>query len=254
VIRTLLVDDEPLAREGLRTRLALERDLEIVGEAADGPAAVAAIRRHLPDLVVLDVQMPGLDGFEVLARVAGDCLPAVIFVTAYDRYALRAFEVHAVDYLLKPLDAVRLHQAVDRVRKDLARGQAAPSEGLVGLIGDRDLRSDPAADGNYARRWAVREGEHFVLLRAEEVDWIEASANYVKFHARGKVYVLRGTMAALERTLDPRWFARIHRSTIVNLDRVREIRPEWHGDFDVLLSTGEVLRLGRRYREGLLGR
>jgi len=254
VIRTLVVDDEPLAREGLRTRLALERDLEIVGEAADGPAAVAAIRRHLPDLVVLDVQMPGLDGFEVLSRVAGDCLPAVIFVTAYDRYALRAFEVHAVDYLLKPLDAARLHNAVDRVRRDLARGQGAPAEGLVDLISDRGRPPGPAAEGNYARRWAVREGEHFVLLRAEEVDWIEASANYIKFHARGQVYVLRGTMGALERTLDPRWFVRIHRSTIVNLDRVREIRPEWHGDYDVLLSTGEVLRLGRRYREGLLGR
>lgn len=253
MIRTLLVDDEPLAREGLRTRLALERDLEIVGEAGDGPAAVAAIKRHLPDLVVLDVQMPGLDGFEVLSRVAADCLPAVIFVTAYDRYALRAFEVHAVDYLLKPLDAARLHHAVDRVRRDLARGPAAPSEGLIDLLGGRG-RAAGEGDGAYTRRWAVREDEHFVLLRAEEVDWIEASANYVKFHARGRVYLLRGTMAALERTLDPRWFARIHRSTIVNLDRVREIRPEWHGDYDVVLATGDVLRLGRRYREGLLGK
>ena len=248
MIRTLIVDDEPLAREGLRVRLGLERDIALIGEAGDGPRAIELIRRELPDLVLLDVQMPGMDGFEVLARVAGDCLPAVIFVTAHDRYAVRAFEVHAVDYLLKPLDAARLRDAVERVRHAVQAGQPAAREGLVNLLEEREKRPDTG----HARRWAVREGEHFVLLRAEEVDWIEAAANYVRFHARGKVFHLRATMAALEATLDPRRFARIHRSTIVNLDRVKEIRPEWHGDYDVLLTTGEVLRLGRRYRDGLL--
>jgi two-component system LytT family response regulator len=248
VIRTLIVDDEPLAREGLRVRLGLERDIALVGEAGDGPGAIELIRRELPDLVLLDVQMPGMDGFEVLARVAEDCLPAIIFVTAHDRYALRAFEVHAVDYLLKPLDGARLREAVERVRRVVAMGQAAPPEGLVNLIASREPRPDPG----HARRWAVRENEHFVLLRAEEVDWIEAAANYVRFHARSKVFLLRTTMSALEESLDPRRFARIHRSTIVNLDRVREIRPEWHGDYDVVLTTGEVLRLGRRYRDALL--
>lgn len=248
MIRTLIVDDEPLAREGLRVRLGLERDIDLIGEAADGPDAVDLIRRELPDLVLLDVQMPGMDGFEVLSRVADDCLPSIIFVTAHDRYALKAFEVHAVDYLLKPLDGGRLREAVDRVRRAVAMGQSAPREGLVNLLTSREKRPEPG----YARRWAVREGEHFVLLRAEEVDWIEAAANYVRFHARGKVYLLRGTMAALEETLDSRRFTRIHRSTIVNLDRVREIRPEWHGDYDVVLTTGDVLRLGRRYRDGLL--
>jgi len=250
VIRTLIVDDEPLAREGLRVRLGLEPDIALVGEAGDGPGAIALIRKEMPDLVLLDVQMPGMDGFEVLAQVAEDCLPAVIFVTAHDRYALRAFEVHAVDYLLKPLDAARLRQAVDRVRRAVAMGQPAPTDGLVNLLASREGRPPEAG---HARRWAVREGEHFVLLRAEEVDWIEAAANYVRFHARGKVFLLRGTMAALEQSLDPKRFARIHRSTIVNLDRVREIRPEWHGDYDVLLTTGDVVRLGRRYRETLLG-
>jgi two-component system LytT family response regulator len=248
VIRTLIVDDEPLAREGLRVRLSLERDIDLIAEAADGPGAVELIKREMPDLVLLDVQMPGMDGFEVLSRVAEDCLPSVIFVTAHDRYALKAFEVHAVDYLLKPLDGARLRDAVDRVRRAVAMGQTAPREGLVNLLASREKRPDPG----YARRWAVREAEHFVLLRAEEVDWIEAAANYVRFHARGKVFLFRATMAALEETLDPRRFARIHRSTIVNLDRVREIRPEWHGDYDVVLTTGEVLRLGRRYRDTLL--
>jgi two-component system LytT family response regulator len=248
MIRTLIVDDEPLAREGLRVRLGLERDIDLIGEAADGPDAVDLIRRELPDLVLLDVQMPGMDGFEVLSRVADDCLPSIIFVTAHDRYALKAFEVHAVDYLLKPLDGGRLREAVDRVRRAVAMGQSAPREGLLNLLASREKRPEPG----HARRWAVREGEHFVLLRAEEVDWIEAAANYVRFHARGKVYLLRGTMATLEETLDPRRFTRIHRSTIVNLDRVREIRPEWHGDYDVVLTTGDVLRLGRRYRDGLL--
>ena len=248
MIRTLIVDDEPLAREGLRVRLGLERDIDLIGEAADGPVAVEMIRKELPDLVLLDVQMPGMDGFEVLSRVADDCLPSIIFVTAHDRYALKAFEVHAVDYLLKPLDGGRLREAVDRVRRAVAMGQSAPREGLVNLLAAQEKRPDPG----HARRWAVRENEHFVLLRAEEVDWIEAAANYVRFHARGKVFLLRGTMAALEETLDPRRFTRIHRSTIVNLDRVREIRPEWHGDYDVVLTTGDVLRLGRRYRDGLL--
>ncbi|HWA59323.1 MAG TPA: LytTR family DNA-binding domain-containing protein [Gemmatimonadales bacterium] len=248
MIRTLIVDDEPLAREGLRVRLGLERDIALVGEAADGPTAIELIRRELPDLVLLDVQMPGMDGFEVLERIAEDCLPSVIFVTAHDRYAVKAFEVHAVDYLLKPLDGARLREAVERVRRTLAAGPQGTREGLVNLLASREK----GGERTHVRRWAVREDEHFVLLRAEEVDWIEAAANYVRFHARGKVYLLRATMTQLEQELDPRRFARIHRSTIVNLDRVREIRPEWHGDYDVQLTTGDVLRLGRRYRDGLL--
>jgi two-component system LytT family response regulator len=251
MIRTIIVDDEPLAREGLRVRLSLERDIELVGEAGDGATAVSLIKRQMPDLVLLDVQMPGMGGFDVLSRIPQDRMPAVIFVTAHDRYALKAFDVYAVDYLLKPLDATRLRRAVDRVRQGLSRGSPAQPE-VQTLLASREQAATPAA-GQYARRWAVRDGEKFVLLRAEEVDWIEAAANYVRFHARGQHYTLRITMAALETSLDPRRFARIHRSTIVNLDRVREIKPEWHGDYDVVLTTGDTLRLGRRYREGLLG-
>ena len=255
MIRTLVVDDEPLAREGIRVRLAVERDVEVVGEAADGPAAVEAIRRLLPDLVMLDVQMPGMNGFEVLARVAGDCLPAVVFVTAYDSYALRAFEVHALDYLLKPFTAARLHEAVARARESLERdGDRADLDAMLHLIEERERSGDLPGDRRpgLARRWALRDGERWLMLRADEVDWIEAAANYVRFHARGTAFLLRGTMAALEATLDPRQFARIHRSTIVNLDRVREVRPEWHGDFDVVLTGGQVLRMSRRYRQALL--
>ncbi len=250
MIRTLVVDDEPLAREGVRVRLESERDVQLVGEAGDGPAAVEAIRRLLPDLVVLDVQMPGMDGFEVLARVADACLPAVVFVTAYDRYALRAFEVHALDYLLKPFTAARLHDAIERVRRELARDDDRDDlAAVMGMIGARERGVAPA---EYAGRWAVKDGERYLMLRAEEVDWIEAAANYVRFHARGTSFLLRSTLAAVAATLDPRRFARIHRSTIVNIDRVREVRPEWHGDFDVLLAGGQVLRMSRRYREALL--
>lgn len=250
MIRTIIVDDEPLAREGLRVRLSLERDIELVGEAGDGATAVSLIKRQMPDLVLLDVQMPGMGGFDVLSRIPQDRMPAVIFVTAHDRYALKAFDVYAVDYLLKPLDATRLRRAVDRVRQGLGRGVPAQPE-VQTLLASRE-QVTPTVAGQYARRWAVRDGEKFVLLRAEEVDWIEAAANYVRFHARGQHYTLRITMAALEVSLDPRRFARIHRSTIVNLDRVREIKPEWHGDYDVVLTTGDTLRLGRRYRDALL--
>jgi len=255
MIRALVVDDEPLAREGVRVRLANERDVDIVGEAADGPSAVEAIRRLLPDLVMLDVQMPGMSGFDVLARVADVCLPAVVFVTAHDSYALRAFEVHALDYLLKPFTAARLHEAVERARAALERdGDRADLAAMMAMLEERE-QPGAAREGTRsgpARRWALRDGDRWLMLRADEVDWIEAAANYVRFHARGRAFLLRGTMAALERTLDPRQFARIHRSTIVNLDRVREVRPEWHGDFDVVLSGGEVLRMSRRNRASLL--
>ncbi len=259
MIRTLVVDDEPLARETVRVRLERERDVEIVGEAGDGFAAVEAIRRLAPDLVVLDIQMPGLDGFEVLERAAADLVPMVIFVTAYDRFAIRAFEVHALDYLLKPFTAERLRQSLQHARRALARDQAeAMRERTAAVLAaravERGVAPAPPAEGGFAHRLTVRDGDRFVMLRVAEIDWIEAAANYVRIHARGGMFVLRATMAAIEERLDPRQFARIHRSTIVNVDRVREIRPEWHGDFDVVLADGKTLRLGRSYRGALLGR
>jgi two-component system, LytTR family, response regulator len=275
VIRTLIADDEPLARETIRVRLERERDVQIVGEVGDGPAAVEAIRRLAPDLVVLDIQMPGLDGFQVLERAAAELLPTVIFVTAYDRFAIRAFEVHAIDYLLKPVTAERLRKALDHVRRELARDSAtAIREQMAALLDARAAEpagaewgmqlAPPAAaagapgsatsEAAFVHRITVRDGERFLILRIEEIDWIEAAANYTRIHTRGRVFQLRGTMGALQQRLDPARFARIHRSTIVNLDRVREIRPEWHGDFDVVLTDGTTLRLSRSYRQGLLGR
>jgi two-component system LytT family response regulator len=274
VIATLIVDDEPLARETVRLRLEREGDVRIVGEARDGPEAVETIRRLAPDLVVLDIQMPGLDGFEVLDRVRPHHLPTVIFVTAYDRFAIRAFEVHALDYLLKPFTAERLRQALEHVRRELARDSAtAMREQMAALLDARAATAPssasgtalaatpvsaplaaPPADGDYALRLTVRDGERFVVVRTDDVDWFEAAANYVRVHSGGKVFTVRGTMGALESRLDPRRFARVHRSTIVNIDRVREIRPEWHGDFDVVLTDGTTLRLSRSYRHTLLGR
>jgi two-component system LytT family response regulator len=248
VIRTLIVDDEPPAREGLRTRLALSPDVEIVGESADGLAAVEAITRLLPDLVLLDIQMPGIDGFEVLARAAKTHLPFVVFVTAFDRYAIRAFDVHAIDYLLKPVTGARLEQALDRIRHELARDEEAERAKLAALLDARERDPAGAATPSHASRWAVKQRDRYLRLRSEEVDWIEAAANYVRFHARGGAFLMRGTLAGLERSLDPAHFVRIHRSTIVNLDRVREIRPEWHGDFEVVLTTGRTLRMSRNYR------
>ena len=280
VIRTVVVDDEPLAREGLRVRLGREEDVEIVGEAADGPSAVDAILTLRPDLVFLDVQIPGFDGFDVVARTAASYLPTIVFVTAYDRYALRAFEVHALDYLLKPIAHRRFQEALRRARHELGRreredGASAGSEESSGeaesltavadrlrrLLDERENGSDglvgrpaPLADApRYALRFTVRDGERYVLVRVSDVDWAEASANYVRLHVGAKTFQMRTTMSELERQLDPAQFTRIHRSAIVNLDRIREIRPEWHGEYEVALTTGATLRLSRGYRDRLLG-
>ena len=248
MIRTLIADDEPLAREGLRIQLGAERDIEIVGEAADGPATVEATCRLQPDLLFLDVQMPGMTGFEAVEQLARHHLPRIVFITAHDRYAIKAFDIHAIDYLLKPVSHARLQDALERVRRDLdAGGESAQRMAALLQSGERKDRSDRT-------HWAVKDGDRFLLLKAEEVDWIEASANYIRFHARGRDFLMRGTLAALVNTLDPARFARIHRSAVVNLDRVQEIRREWHGDYEVILTTGQKLRLGRQYRAGLLGR
>ena len=229
MIRTLIVDDEPLARQGLRLRLAREKDVEIIGEAADGPAAVELIRSGVPDLVFLDVQMPGMSGFDVLAAIGDTPVPVIVFVTAHDDFAIRAFEVDAVDYLLKPFTQERFDDALRRARRDLATGE-------------------PLA------RLAVRSRHAWLILKVGEIDWIEAAGNYVQVHARGKAFLLRSTISNLGQKLDPGRFTRIHRSTIVNVDRIAEIRSDAHGDYDVTLTGGKVLRMTRNYSERLLSR
>jgi two-component system, LytTR family, response regulator len=258
-IRTLVADDEPLARKGIRVWLESERDINIIGEATDGEEAAESIRELKPDLVFLDVRMPGIDGFEVLEKVARVHIPLTIFVTAYDSYAIRAFEVHAVDYLLKPISPARLSEAVDRVRHELLlRDELEVSQNrllrLLESIG-RDNASQSrssAPDVQFSRRFVVRDRDRFVIVTADEIDWIESAANYVELHVGKKVFSLRDTMRTLEARLDPNHFVRIHRSTIVNISRIKEISREWAGDFEVTLHDGTKLRMSRSYQDRLL--
>lgn len=252
MIRVLIADDEALARDGIRLRLREATDVEIVGEAGDGPESVRRIKALKPDLLFLDIQMPGFDGFEVLRRVAPTHLPAVIFATAYDRYALQAFEAHAVDYLLKPVGSARFAEALQWARHTLGREEAleAAHRRTAGIIEPAAPSSLPSG---YVRRLTVKDGRRFLLVKTEEVDWIEAASNYVELHARGHAYLIRTTLTELLETLDPAMFARIHRSTVVNLDRIKEITLGDAGDFVVWLHDGSSLRLSRGYRDRLLG-
>jgi two-component system, LytTR family, response regulator len=262
MIRTLIVDDEPLARDGLRVRLSREEDVEIVGEAIDGVAAIDAILALTPDLVFLDVQMPGCGGFDVLERVSETHLPIVVFVTAYDQYALKAFDVHALDYLLKPFSDTRFAEALSRVRRAWAsETDRDADERIAALLAARQGMQNANANAAgaasapakaYLTRLPVKDRDRYLLLRIEEITWIEAAQNYVQIHARRGTFLVRSTMGDLEAQLDPSRFARIHRSTLVNLDRVREIRPGWHGDFDVLLEDDTILKLSRHYRDRVL--
>jgi two-component system LytT family response regulator len=258
-INTVIVDDEPLAREVVRTRLKTEADIKIVGEAVDGPAAVKMIRTLQPDLVFLDVQMPAMDGFEVIEQVSSDHLPIVVFVTAYDQYALKAFEAQALDYLLKPFTTDRFQTALERARTEIAKaGELDTHRRLIELL-DARQHAPQTRDGTHAirgegplLRFAVKHNQRIVLVKVDDVDWIESSANYARLHARGTSYLVRMTMSELEKRLDTVRFARIHRSTIVQVDRIKDITPAWHGDFDVTLRDGTVLRLSRSFRGRLV--
>jgi len=247
-IRTLIVDDEPLARDAIRLRLKDEPDVDVVGEAATGPAAVALIENALPDVVFLDVQMPGMDGFEVLDKVASTWLPIVVFVTAYDRYALKAFETHALDYLLKPFTRDRFQAALERARAAFANaGDPSAQRGLVKLLNDRS-RSPADESKGYLVRFAVKHHRGMRLVRVSDIHYIQACGNYAEIHSPGGTHLVRMTMLELEQRLDPAMFVRIHRSTIVRIDRIRNIAAASHGDFDLTLHDGTVLRLSRSYR------
>ncbi len=238
-LRVLVVDDEPLARERLRTLLEAERDVDVVAECADGVEAVAAFREARPDVVFLDVQMPGMDGFDVLEALGPDELPAVVFVTAHDRYALKAFDVHAVDYLLKPFDRERFASALERARLDLRAADAGRR--VLALVADLRRERRPR------QRIVVKAAGRVFFLQPSEIDWMEAAGNYVRLHAGKNVHMVRDTMKGLEDRLDPDTFVRIHRSRIVNLDRVREIQPWFHGEYVIVLTTGEQLTTSRRH-------
>jgi two-component system LytT family response regulator len=242
-MRAVIVDDEPLARQSIRLLLEQDGEIEVAGECS-GVDAQALIVRGKPDILFLDVQMPDVDGFEVLDRVGPDSVPVVIFVTAYDRYALRAFDVHALDYLLKPFDDERFERALARA-KELVRARRR---------GERDERADRLAEllrnrSAHAQRFLVRVRDKSVVVNAADIDWIEATDYYVTLHTAGKSYLLREPIATLAETLDPERFFRVHRSAIVNLDRVREVHPLFRGDRALVLADGTRVKLSRSRRE-----
>ena len=244
MLRVLIVDDEPVARRRMMRLLRAERDVDVIGEAGDGRAALQAIAEKGPDLVFLDVQIPELDGFGVLRALGGSArVPGVIFVTAFDRYALRAFEVHAIDYLLKPFTRERLSDAVARVRDVHQRDRPAADPRLAALL--EELRNRP----RFLERLPARAGARIVLVDTRDIDWIQAADNYVVLHAGGREYLIRETLTRLEGELDPHEFVRIHRSAMVRLDRIGELVPSPHGDFGVTLKNGAQLTLSRFYRD-----
>ena len=251
-VRTLIVDDEPAARRGIR--LLLERDggVDIVGEASGGAEAAELIARERPELAFLDVQMPGCDGFQALQRAGLVNAPAVIFVTAYDEHALRAFEVNAVDYLLKPYDDARFAAALQRAKDEVRRRQAdTVNARLHQLLDYLQQAPQPAAAPaeNASDRILLKSSGEIFFLKAEEIDWIEAEGDYMKFHVSGRTHLMRETMARLEARLDPKKFIRIHRSTIVNIDRLRKLSPSFAGEYAVILHDGTKLKLSRGYHE-----
>lgn len=241
-MRALIVDDEPLARQRIRQLLKDEADVEVAGEAGNGLDAVRLIEELQPDLVFLDVQMPEMDGFGVVDSIGVDRMPATLFVTAYDQHAVRAFEVHALDYLLKPFDRERFQKALERVREWRGKPGRAPQpfDSLLAEI----RKERPTPD-----RFMVRSGERYVLLKASAIQWIEAEDNYVRLHVEGESHLMRQTMAGILERLDDKQFRRIHRSAIVNLDFVRELQSWTGGDMLVLMRDGTKLTLSRTYRE-----
>jgi two-component system LytT family response regulator len=242
-IRALVVDDEAPARRRIRRLLLAEPDVAVVAECEDGASAIALVAKERPDLVFLDVQMPERDGFDVVKTIPSGTLPAILFVTAHDRYALRAFDVHAVDYLLKPFSGDRFRRALARARERILSRQ--PDPGLAELASS--LRRRPA----YLSRVAVRSGTRTLIVDLAAVDWMEAADNYIRLHARDREYLVRETLAGLEARIDPDRFVRVHRSAIVAVDRIATLRPLSHGDAEVQLRSGATLTVSRTFRERL---
>jgi two-component system LytT family response regulator len=245
VIRTIIVDDEPLAREGIRMLLAAHGELAVVGEAGNGADALELAERLQPDLLFVDVQMPEMSGLELAARLPAERAPAVVFVTAYDEFAVRAFDVHALDYVLKPIDEARLAEAVRRAR---AHHQLA--DRLRGAMAAMQPPQQPPQP-QLAERLAIRDGERVVFVHVDEIDWIEAADYYVEIHAGPHSYLHRETMQRLEALLDPARFVRIHRSRLVNRSRIRELRWEGRGEMVVVTTEGVPLKVSRSCRAKL---
>jgi two-component system LytT family response regulator len=260
-IRALIVDDESLARRGLLIRLQGLPDVEVVGEASSGRSALEAIRRLQPDVVFLDIEMPGMSGLDVVGQLPTESMPLVVFVTAYDRYAVEAFDARALDYVLKPVDEERFAAALENVRRQLQQRRAAGQrDRLVQLMADlrgasdwpedlMDLAPEEGTANAPAPVLAVRQGRDIVRVPMSTIDWIDAAGDYMCVHTSAQTYILRGTMKSLEDVLDPAVFQRVHRSTIVNLDRVERLRPHMNGEFFLVLSDGHEIKLSRTFRD-----
>lgn len=245
-IRALIVDDEPLGREVIRELLSADHEIEIVGDCRNGAEAVRSVLESSPDLMFLDVQMPGIDGFGVLDAIPPERCPLVVFVTAYDQYAVRAFEVYALDYLLKPFDHERFEKALGRAKDQLRKQRDGElSERIASLV--KDLKHPP----KHLERLVIKNSGRVYFLKTDEIDWFEAEDNYVRLHVGKDSHLFRETLSSLETRLDPGRFLRIHRSTIVNIDRVKELQPWFHGEYRVVLVTGDELTLTRNYRHKL---
>jgi len=245
-IRTLIIDDESLARERIRNMLGSDPQIDVVADCANGHDAIEAIQRYSPDLVFLDVEMPGIDGFGVIEALPPGRIPTIIFVTAYDQYAVRAFDVYALDYLLKPFDQERFDKAVSRAKVQISsQRNDSLSERILSAL--EEIKTRPV----HLERLVIKMNGHVFFIKAEEIDWLEAEGNYVRLHAGKESYLLRDTISALESQLDPKKFIRVHRSAIVNIDRITELQPWFHGEYRIILSEGVQLTLSRTYREKL---
>jgi two-component system LytT family response regulator len=259
VLRALIVDDESLARKGLRLRLEQLGDVEIVKECSNGREALEAVVELKPDVLFLDIQMPGLSGFDVVSNLQQDNMPLVIFVTAFDQYAIEAFDVHAVDYLLKPIDEDRLASAVERARAHIDQSDAITDkqrllELIISITGKSEtsvaqLLKDHTGVKSFPERLAIKDSGETTLVAMKDIDWIDAAGDYMCIHADGKTHIMRITMKELEAQLDPGTFQRVHRSTIVNLDRVVKVCSHMNGEFFLMLSNDERVKMSRSYKD-----
>lgn len=246
-IKVLIVDDEPLARRGIRLLLESETDFEIVGECKNGREAVSALETYASDLIFLDIQMPLLDGFSFIERVGAGRLPEIVFVTAYDEHAIRAFETGAIDYVLKPIDAERFAKTLERVRRRVFSGENKSLENKLARL----LDNLKFPQENYLERVVVRENERIRLLPTEKINWISSQGNYVEIHSGEEKFLLRETMDGIERKLNPKEFVRIRRSAIVRIEQIKELHPLFQGEFEMVLRCGAKLSSSRRYRKSL---
>jgi two-component system LytT family response regulator len=254
-LRTLLVDDEALSRRGLELRLRVANDIDVIGQCSNGREALTAIREQKPDLVFLDIQMPGLSGFDVLAQLKPHELPLIVFVTAYDRFAVQAFEARAIDYVLKPVDDARLAATLAHVRELMDQRSAAVERNqlvqlLAELRGSSEIESGETPTAARAPNWLpIRNGRETVRVPVQAIEWVDAAGDYLCIHASGNTHILRATMREMENLLDPRLFQRVHRSTIVNLTRVKSLRAHMNGEYFLRLEGGQELKLSRTYRD-----